>query len=107
VKINVNMKASFENLTKIFDEAMIHGVGSLSAEERRIYLIQDFILEWEINGLTGYFYNRLSNRDLIADTIGAMQRHGLSSLADILIDALAIFHDYAEPIEPTTWGFLI
>jgi len=97
------MKATDQLLFEIFDKAMSNGVETLSPEERRLYLIQDFILEWENGALTGYFYTRLPNVALIAETIAAMRHHDVTALADILEKALAVFRGYTDPTVPTTW----
>ncbi len=40
-------------------------------------LIQDFILEYESGGLSGYLYNRIPDFGRIQATIVSMSRHGL------------------------------
>ena len=97
------MKATEQTLFEVFDKAMSNGVETLSPEERRLYLIQDFILEWENGALSGYFYNRLPDVALIAEAIAAMRHHGVTALADILEKAFAVFRDYTDPTVPTTW----
>ena len=93
-----------DRLTEVFDRGIRNGVESLAPEERELYLIQDFIIEREQNGLSGYFYNRLPDVTQIQATIDAMRRHGLSALADLLGSALDLFREYEDPNPPTTWG---
>ncbi len=92
-----------DQLTAAFDKAMMKGPENLIGAEREYYLIQDFILEWENGGLTGYLYNRIPGFDLIRAAIDSMRRHGLADLASILGEAVHLFDDYEEPNPPTTW----
>jgi hypothetical protein len=95
---------AWERLTEVFDRGLRDGVDRLTPAERDLYLIQDFIIEQEVNGLGGYFYNRLPDRAHIQATVDAMRRHGLRQLANLLGEAMYLFRDYADPDQPTTWG---
>jgi hypothetical protein len=83
-----------QRLAEVFDRGLRRGVDSLSADERDLYLIQDFIIEQEINGLSGYFYNRVAIPGHIPATVNAMRQHGLLELGAILNDALQLFEGY-------------
>jgi hypothetical protein len=92
-----------ERLTEIFDRGLREGVDFLTPTERDLYLIQDFIIEYEMNGLSGYFYNRLPDLLAITSAAQAMQRYGLTELSQILSEAAELFRGYADPEPPTTW----
>ncbi len=92
-----------ERLTEIFDRGMRDGVGSLVPADRELFRIQDFIIEFEMGGLSAYFYNRLPDLDGILATVSAMERLGLPVLASLLSEAAGLFKDYRDPDPPTTW----
>lgn len=94
---------TWERLTEVFDKGCQHGVDALTPRERELYLIQDFILEFEMNSLSGYFYNRLPDVALIQEAIDSMNRHGFAKLAKILTEGLDLFRNYVDPDPPTTW----
>jgi hypothetical protein len=96
-----------ERLSEVFGRGLSDGLESLTDEERDLYLIQDFIIEQEMNGLSGYFYNRLQNLDQISLTMAAMRRFGLPDLAAILNEAFQLFEGYAEPDSATTWADIL
>ncbi len=96
-----------DRLSEIFDRGLKDGVERLSTDERELYLIWKFILEWEQNGLSGYFYNRLPDVSQMQTTIDAMHRHRLLMLADLLSSALDLFREYADPNPPTTWDAVL
>lgn len=93
-----------DRLTEVFDRALRNGIDHLSPIDREHYRIQDFILELEMNSLSGYFYNRVSDLDAIHATVQAMHRHGLADLAGLLNEALHLFRNYVDPGEPFTWS---
>lgn len=93
-----------ERLAEVFDRAVRNGMSSLSPVERELYLIEDFILEYEMNSLSGYFYNRLPDLQKIDATVASMRRHGLSRLATLVAEATELFRAYKEPDPPTTWN---
>lgn len=92
-----------QTLAIVFDKGSSDGMDSLSSDERELYLIQDFILQWEMDAFSGYFYNHLPHVDLIVEAVVSMRKHGLHALADILNEALELFRDYTEPTTATTW----
>lgn len=96
-----------QRLSEVFDRALNKGPESLSKEERDLYLIQDFIIEQEMNGLSGYFYNRLSDQRQISSTVVAMRRYGLSDLAAIVNEALQLFQGYTHVDSKTTWSEIL
>jgi Domain of unknown function (DUF4375) len=98
---------AWERLTEVFDRGDREGVDHLTPAERELYLIQEFILEQEMNGLSGYFYNRLPGLAATQVTVEAMRRHGLPQLASLLSEAMHLFGDYGDPYPPTTWGEIL
>jgi hypothetical protein len=72
-----------------------------------MFLIQDFILEFEMNGLTGYFYNRLTTAGRMIDTVSAMRRYHLPELADLLFEAVQLFREFSPEHEADNWAELI
>jgi hypothetical protein len=97
------MKPTNDQLTIAYDKGFTKGEENLVGIDREYYLIQDFILEYEIGGLSGYLYNRIPDFDRIRTAIGSMRRHDLSELSSILSEAVAIFDGYREPDPPTAW----
>src|SRR5262249_36856931 len=71
--------------------------------DRALFLIQDFIIDYEMQGLKGYIYNRLPNLDRISSAVTAMHRYGLFELAALLREAAELFRNYSDPDPPTTW----
>ena len=92
-----------ERLAEVFARGQSQRLASLTATERDLWLVQDFILEHDGGGLSGYFYNRLPDLSAIQSTVEGMHRQGLTQLAGMLNAALELFRDYADPDTPTTW----
>jgi hypothetical protein len=92
-----------ERLAEVFARGQSQGHASLTATERDLWLIQDFIQEHDGGGLSGYFYNRLPDLGAIQATVEAMRRQGLTQLAGMLNVALELFREYVDPDPPTTW----
>jgi hypothetical protein len=93
-----------DRLADVFDRGLRDGVDSLSATDRELYLIQDFLVEYEMGGLTTYFYNRLPDTDVIFATVRVMSARRLTALAEILSEAAELFRGYVDPDPPTTWN---
>ncbi len=91
-------------LTEAFDKALIKGPENLDGRDRQLYLIQDFILEWENGAFTGYLYNKIPDWKYINETISAMKTHGLTDLSNIVKEAVDLFQNYEEPYPTTTWS---
>ena len=92
-----------DRLAEVFDRGLQEGVDALSPADRELFRIQDFIIEYEMGSLSGYFYNRLPDITGIQAAVMAMRQHGLSELAALLDDAAGLFVDYSDPDPPTTW----
>ncbi|HYV38678.1 MAG TPA: DUF4375 domain-containing protein [Gemmataceae bacterium] len=92
-----------DRLTEVFDRGLREGLEHLTPAEQQLYLIQYFILDQEMNGLSGYFFNQLPDLAQIQATIDAMRRYGLINLATLLDEALQLFRDYADPNPSSTW----
>ncbi len=91
-------------LTEVFDRGFRDGMQSLSPADQELFRIQDFIIEYEMGGLSSYFYNRLPDLDRILAAVAAMRRHDLPELAALLAEAAELFAGYVEPAPPTTWS---
>jgi hypothetical protein len=96
-----------QKLMESYARGLENGFDSLSREEQDLFLIEDFIFEFELGSLTGYLYNRLPDVPRIRATIAAMQRCGLTDLAKLLSEAANLFSDYVDPDSPTTWGAVL
>jgi len=94
-----------ERLSKVYDHALTVGVESLTDDERELYLIQDFIIELEMGGLSGYFYNRLPLKNQIQAAVSAIRKYGLGELAELLSEAHQLFGAYSsESNVANTWS---
>jgi hypothetical protein len=96
--------AMHDQLAEVFDRALRDGVDALSPADRELFRIQDFVIEYEMGGLSAYFYNRLPDLDGIHSAVAAMRRHGLAELAALLGEAAGLFAGYTDPDPPTTWA---
>lgn len=92
-----------ERLADVFDRGLSDGVESLSASDRELFLIQNFIIDYEMGGLSSYVYNRLPKTETITAAIHAMSSRGLIDLSRLLNEAVSIFDGYVDPDPPTTW----
>ncbi len=101
------MTAPSKRLSEVFDKGLEEGLKSLSSDERDLFLIQDFIIELEMNGLSGYFYNRLPTRETMLATANAMHRYGLVRLEMLFREALELFRNYTPPDNSATWGEIL
>jgi hypothetical protein len=97
------MMPTDEQLAAAFDKGITEGAEKLVGTERDYYLIQDFILEYENGGLSGYLYNRIPDFGHIRAAVASLTRHGLIELGSILGEAAAVFAGYQEPDPPSTW----
>lgn len=93
-----------EKLFIVFDRALAEGLESLSADDRELYLIQDFIIEFEMGGLSGYLYNRLPQKSQMSEAVSAMQKHDLLELAELLGEAFKLFESDSESDVAETWA---
>ena len=97
------MCPSDAQLAAAFDKGTSSGPENLTGVDREFFLIQEFILSYEMGSLSGYFYNQIPNLDHLRETVASMKKHGISELAEMLGRAVAIFDDYREPNPATTW----
>jgi hypothetical protein len=93
-----------DHLAEAFDRGLRDGVDALAPADRELFRIQDFIIEYELGGLSAYIYNRLPDLDGIHSAVVAMRRRGLLELAALLGEAAGLFAGYTDPEPPTTWG---
>lgn len=96
-----------EVLSAVFDKGFQNGVESLTPRELELYRIQEFILDFEMGGLSGYMYNHLADTASISSTIAAMQSLGLRSLASLLGEAAALFDGYVDSESLPTWKSIL
>jgi hypothetical protein len=96
-----------EKLTTVFERGASHGFDCLTPSEQRLFLIQEFIIDYEMGGLSGYFYNRLLLPKQIATTIDAMRQYHLSELADLVREASILFTNYDESRATGTWNDIL
>jgi hypothetical protein len=96
-----------ERLTEVFDRGLRFGVGVLSPTDHDLFRVQDFIIEYEMGGLTGYLYNRLPDLQGIRATTTAMRRFRLTQLAEVLDETIELFAGYVDPEPSCTWGELL
>jgi hypothetical protein len=90
-------------LAEVFDAGLANGIASLSPRDQDLYRIQDFIIDFQMGGLSGYLYNHLPDVEDIERTVEAMRRRKLTHLASLLKSALNLFRDYVDPDPPSTW----
>ena len=95
---------NYVRLAEVFDRGLRDGVETLSLADRELFLIQDFVIDHQMGGLSGYFYNRLPELNGINSTVAAMQKYGLNELAALFNEAVKLFAEYSDPDSPTTWG---
>ncbi len=67
-----------EELSSVFDRGFNEGVETLSKEDRELYFIQSFILEYEMEGLYGLLYNWIPEWSKFDDAIAAMRMRGMN-----------------------------
>jgi len=94
---------STERLTEVFDRGLRVGEQALNPTDLALFRIQDFIIEFEMGGLSGYLYNRLPDLLRIRHMVTAMRQFNLTELADLLDGAAELFAGYADPDPPCTW----
>ena len=92
-----------DQLAEVFERGLRDGVSSLGPFDHGLFQIQDFIFEYELNGLSGYFYNRLPDLAAIRKAVEAMRDHGLPQLSALVGEALALFAMYTDPDAATVW----
>lgn len=98
------MQTLDDKLTEVFDRGLRDGMDSLTTSERELFLVQDFIIEFEMNGLSGYLYNRLPDLETIARAASSMNRLGANRLAALVGEAAELFQNYKEPGAGATWS---
>lgn len=91
-------------LTEVFDRGLRDGVDALSAADRDLFRVQDFVIDYEMGGLSGYLYNRLPDLGAVRAAVEAMRRLRLAELAALLCEAADLFAGYADPDPPCTWA---
>lgn len=96
-----------DKLTEAFDRGLREGTESLTPDECDLFLTQDFIIEFEMNGLSGYFYNRLPDLEIIAHAALAMRHLGAYELSSLVSEAIKLFKNYKEPSAVATWNEVI
>jgi hypothetical protein len=93
-----------DQLFEVFDRGLRDGIESLTPADRELFLIQDFIIVYEMGGLSGYFYNKLPEIDRITEAVAAMSYRGLRELAELLREAAKLFDGHIDSDTRATWG---
>ncbi len=62
-----------ERLADVFDRGLRDGLDALNPTERELFRIQDFIIDYEMGGLSGYLYNKLPDQGRILSAVEAMR----------------------------------
>ena len=93
-----------DRLEEVFERGFDEGLDSLNPVDRELFRIWEFIIDLEMGGLSGYFYNHLPDLTYIQAAADAMRRHDLVQLASLLTRALELFSDYVEPDSASTWN---
>jgi hypothetical protein len=93
-----------DRLAEVFHRGLRVGVEALSSADLELFRIREFIIDSEMGGLSGYFYNRLPELTGIFATVAAMRRFNLVELSDLLREAVELFTGYIDPDPPCTWG---
>ena len=101
------MSSANDRLSEVFERACHSGIGVLTADERELYEIQEFILHYELGGVSGYLYNHLVGTDKIRAVISAMRKRKLTRLAALLEEAVELVANYNIQDSPTTWGRIL
>lgn len=83
VSASKNPVSAGQMLSAVFDKGLSMGIGTLTRIERQWFLIQDFIIETEMGGLSGYLNNRLIHRGRLSATATAMETHDVRLLIPI------------------------
>lgn len=96
-----------DRLNNAFVRGCDDGTDSLSAADLARYRAWRFIMDWEMGGLTGYLYNTLPDLAAARSTVKALKTVGLTDLADILAQGVALFKGYKDPDRPSTWGEIL
>jgi hypothetical protein len=99
--------SQIEKLSCIYERAMSQGVDSLTNDDRELYLIQHFLIELEMSGLSGYFYNNIQAPGAISSTIAAMRKYELSDMAQLLSEAFELFGAWVTPENAMQWSGIL
>lgn len=94
-------------LKKAFENGANDDGASLPISEISYYLSWKFILDWEMEGLKGYFYNALPDLNSTKDQINALRSINLIDMANILNEAYQLFKAYKKTEEKTTWELVL
>ena len=101
------MSNANERLTEVFDRGARNGIETLSLDERALYSIQDFILDFEMGGLSGYLYNHIRDIQQIRNVCTAMRQRRMTPLANLLEEAIKLFCDYRDDPSAQTWSSIL
>ncbi|MEZ9526741.1 hypothetical protein [Enterovibrio norvegicus] len=93
-----------EQLHLAFDKWADQGPESLSDSEWPLFRAQNFILQWEAGGLSGYLYNSLPDHAEIRATLDSLLVLGLTVEFECLSSAYKFFENYTDPEQPSTWA---
>jgi hypothetical protein len=97
-----------DRAAKVFYRGLRDGADALGLADRERFRIQDFIIDYEMDGLSGSFYNRLPDLTGVQATVAAMRQHGLAELAALLTGmwlgyGAAVMRDCAVHLAASCW----
>lgn len=90
-----------ELLTDVFDRGLREGEKKLSRRDRELFLIWDFVIEFEMGGLSGYLYNRVAKRGRLAATARALTKYEVKPLARIFGELARRFATFSSDSSET------
>jgi hypothetical protein len=90
-------------LSDIFDRGLRKDA-RLTRRERELFLIQSFIIDTEMGGLSGFLYNAHSKRGRLEATANALEKYDVKPLAPIARELAKRFHGWrARTKQAQTW----
>lgn len=89
-------------LSEVFDRGLAKGEEKLAAKDLELFLIWDFVIEYEMGGLTGFLYNRVSNPGRIDATARALRKYEVEPLAKVAEELARRFRSWTNSDDD--WG---
>lgn len=94
---------AWEVLTEVFDRGLRKDA-KLTRRERELFLIQGFIIDTELGGLSGFLYNVCGKRGRLAAIANALEKYDVKLLAPIARELATRFHGWrARTKKRATW----
>jgi hypothetical protein len=89
-------------LREIFDRGLTKGEEKLSPKDLELFLIWDFVIEYEMGGITGFLYNRVSRPGRIDATARALRKYEVEPLAKVAEELSRRFRSWRNSDD--AWG---